>query len=472
MAETNSSADKSSGSPIHTILARQLRALGVDPESLPDDPPWLVDLADDVSGYYEYLEKIRYRLERSIHEAFQKMQTLERSLLEYREEHAAPGEHYLDIFENSPVATWEEDLGAVVDWLRELEGSGVTDLRAYLDANPEEVDKGVALIEVTNANEAAARLVGAPDEAALLGPLRPERIGHQSVPSFLAQFQAIWDEQDSVRTQMVGSRFDGETFDAILEWRVLKVGSAFDYSRVLVTMVDISDQKAAEREAVETLKSRDEMLASVTHELRTPLAAVMGFAEVLRAMDEGDYEEERDGLLSIIAGQASDLSDMVEDLLASARSELGQLELARVPVNIHAQIAQVQEARPETDAPIAVPDRPDEPLLALGDPQRVRQILRNLITNANRYGGPRIEVTAEAVGDCAVVSVRDDGPGLEPGAEEHVFDRYYRAGTLHPGSVGLGLTIARDLARRMGGDLTYQHSDGWTSFVLELPVSN
>ena len=133
-------------------------------------------------------------------------------------------------------------------------------------------------------------------------------------------------------------------------------------------------------------------MASVTHELRTPLAAVMGFAEILRAMDQGDYEEERDGLLGIITNQAADLSDLVEDLLTSARSELGQLDIVSVPVNVHAQIAQVQESRSATDRPFDVPARPSEPFPAVGDPQRVRQILRNLITNANRYGGPEITV--------------------------------------------------------------------------------
>jgi signal transduction histidine kinase len=197
----------------------------------------------------------------------------------------------------------------------------------------------------------------------------------------------------------------------------------------------------------------------------------MGFAEILRAMDQGDYEEERDGLLAIISSQAADLSDLVEDLLTNTRSELGQLEVVSVPVNIHAQLAQVQEARPSTDKPLSLPDRPDTPVTAVGDPQRVRQILRNLVTNANRYGGAEIVVKVESSSDWITVSVRDNGEGISAEAEDRLFDRYYRDVNrpAHPGSIGLGLTIARDLALRMGGELVYRRQDGWTSFELSLP---
>jgi signal transduction histidine kinase len=293
-----------------------------------------------------------------------------------------------------------------------------------------------------------------------------------SAPSFITQFAAVWDSTERVTTPVVGRRINGEQFDGLIEWRAVRLGDGFDYSRVLVTIVDITEQKDAERRARQSLRTHDEMMASVTHELRTPLAAVMGFAEILRGMDQGDYEEEREGLLSIIAGQAADLSDLVEDLLTNARSELGQLEVVSEPVNVFAQLAQVREARPDTDKPIQVPERPAEPVTALGDPTRVRQILRNLVTSANRYGGDEIRVEVDTDAESVTVRVMDNGDGLTPGSEEKVFERYGfdESSARHPGSVGLGLTIARDLALRMGGTLEYARRDGWTSFELTLPV--
>ena len=382
MGVTWSSRLQAAGVSLHGILAGQLRRLGIDPAHIPDDPPRFLALAEAVSTSNEALEMVCNRLEESL-----------RSI--QSDDAGRSGQHYINLFERTPIPTWEENFDDVAAWIGGLRSSGVTDLADYLETYPEEFGRAVSMIEVTNVNPAAAQLVGASDRATLIGPLSPDILDDDSAPSFLAQFQAIWDSEDSAGTPVVGTRFNEEKFDGLIEWRVLRVAGAYDYSRVLVTIVDITDQKAEERKAKEALKSKDELLASVTHELRTPLAAVMGFAEILRAMDQGDYEEERDGLLGIITNQAADMSDLVEDLLTSARSELGQLDIVSVPVNVHAQIAQVQESRSATDRPFDVPARPSEPFPAVGDPQRVRQILRNLITQCqslwrardNRRGG-------------------------------------------------------------------------------------
>ena len=143
-----------------------------------------------------------------------------------------------------------------------------------------------------------------------------------------------------------------------------------------------------------------------------------------------------------------------------------------MPVNIHAQIAQVLEGRTDEDRTIKAPPRPDEPLLASGDPQRVRQILRNLITNSERYGGPDTAIVVDSSPHEIAVRVLDNGDGLDPSMSGTVFDRFVRksGSEANPGSVGLGLAIARDLARRMSGDLSYTRVGGWTCFALTLPV--
>lgn len=466
----STTTDETIGVP-HPILARQLRAAGLDPASLSDEESWLHDLVRAVSFYYEQLERVRIRLEESLRQAEARVHSLESSVEDLMVASLGRSDdHYHDLFDRSPVPTWEEDFRGVAARLHELRSEGVTDLDAYLADNPEEFCDLVGRIEVTNVNPAAARLVEVQDEVSLLGPLPPDVVDERSRGSFLRQLHAIWHGEESVRAPLLGLRRSGEEFDGVLEWRALKIGGRLDYQRVLVTIVDITKEKAVERQAIESLKNRDEMLASVTHELRTPLAAVMGFAEILRAMDDGDYEDERDNLLGIIASQASDLSDLVEDLLASARSELGQLEIVSVPVDIHAQIAQILESRPEGEREIEVPTRPEQPDLAQGDPQRVRQILRNLITNSLRYGGQRIWIEVASDELSVRVAVLDDGDGLSDDSASRIFDRYFRGeGAESPaGSVGLGLNIARDLATRMGGELVYERRGGSTCFELTL----
>ena len=112
------------------------------------------------------------------------------------------------------------------------------------------------------------------------------------------------------------------------------------------------------------------------------------------------------------------------------------------------------------------------PVTATADPTRVRQIVRNLLTNALRYGGPVIWVSAGSEGDKAFIRVHDNGPGIPPDRQNQIFEPYESVhesiGT--PGSVGLGLTISRKLARLMGGDLTYRIADG-SLFELTLELA-
>lgn len=218
-------------------------------------------------------------------------------------------------------------------------------------------------------------------------------------------------------------------------------------------------------ELAEVMRQRDTVVAAVSHELRTPLTAVLGFIDVLRDTDLGD--EERAEFLTTAAGQAEELSHIIDDLLVAARLEQNTLKVTRVPVNLEAQIAQVVEGLNA--------DRIDVeslPVRAWGDPGRVRQIVRNLVTNALRYGGPEIGVSAYPDGDTAHIRVLDNGEAI-PSADLDVIFSPYRVGSSRAetaGSVGLGLAISRQLARLMDGDITYHHEDNNSIFDLALPI--
>jgi signal transduction histidine kinase len=216
--------------------------------------------------------------------------------------------------------------------------------------------------------------------------------------------------------------------------------------------------------------SKTDFVASVSHELRTPLTSVIGFAELLMDSSvEFDREQRRD-LLGAIADQGYELANIVEDLLVAARSEIGDLQVTKVPVNVRAQTAQVLESmRAGNAGSIEIVGDPE---YGLADPQRVRQILRNLLTNALRYGGPAVEVrTGPPEGGLVTVTVSDDGPGIPDESCDKIFMPYTRAHgrPSNTESFGLGLAISRDLARLMGGDLEYRRTDR-TEFTLTLPV--
>jgi signal transduction histidine kinase len=209
-------------------------------------------------------------------------------------------------------------------------------------------------------------------------------------------------------------------------------------------------------------------MATVSHEIRTPLTAVIGYIELL----QDDLPEEiRSKALETIAREAADIEHLLEDLLIAAKAEADSLRVASVQVTLSAQVAQVIEGLEPSLASSIVVETGDG--RALGDPARVRQIARNLITNAVRYGGPTITVRTRSDGGTCHLLVVDDGEGIPPEEREKVFrpfEQSNRNGHV-AASVGLGLPISRLLAEKMGGSLTYRYADGHSIFDLTLPAA-
>lgn len=456
---------------MHRVLARQMRRLGLTLDQPPPDISSWKRLLERVEGAYEDADRNRYLLERSLEVSSKELLTAQTEVEKRAKARVERSEaHYRDLFHQTRVPTWEENFAPAVERLEALRDGGVTDLENYLIENPEALSDIVSSVEVADVNPAVAELVRSDGPDDLIGPIDRALVSEQNTPAWIAQLKTIWDREGSLRIEhLIGNRLDGEVFHGILEWHAPFVGGEFDYSRVVVSIVDITERIEAEEQMQDILKSKDEFLASISHELRTPLTSVLGFAEVLRSMDDG-ADEEREGLLEIIATEAVDLSNIVEDLLVAARAELGQLSVMDVPVDVHAQAAQVIEGRHGSACDVEMPERPDRPVRGRGDPERVRQILRNLVTNAERYGGERIRVEVDEHPDRVLVRVCDNGGGLPDGIRDRVFDRYYkaRADSSQPGAVGIGLTISRELARMMDGDLYYEHREDWTAFTLEL----
>ena len=218
------------------------------------------------------------------------------------------------------------------------------------------------------------------------------------------------------------------------------------------------------------LKQRDTLVAAVSHELRTPLTAIHGFIEVLRETDAGFDETERQEFLATASRQAEDLGHIIDDLLVATRLEQDTLEVARIAVDLKAQIAQVIEGI-ETPADRTI-EVAAEQVHVWGDPARVRQITRNFVTNALRYGGDRIAVATHIDAGNAHLEVRDDGEPIAHSDLEKIFIPYRVSSGRRPSnaSIGLGLSISRQLAHLMGGDISYRHDGANSIFDLSLPI--
>jgi len=220
------------------------------------------------------------------------------------------------------------------------------------------------------------------------------------------------------------------------------------------------------------VRSKDRFLASVSHEIRTPLTSVVGFASVLRDDTDQLSSGERNELVELLLQQSLEVSDLVEDLLVAARAEIDAVTVTKEPVPLGKEIESVLAARLWTDEKdIFVAAAPSHQ--ALADPNRVRQIIRNLVTNALRYGGDEITITTHRDGPDVTLVFSDNGEGIPNEFRRRIFDPYYRGGSGvdQPESIGLGLAVSRQLARLMDGDLILRSDLGPATFQLTLPMA-
>ncbi len=372
-----------------------------------------------------------------------------------------------NLFENAPVSLWEEDFTKVGAELHRLRNEGLGDLEAYLAANPDEIQRLASLVKVTDANRAAVQLTQRPMLEELLGPLDGPRLSSGALTSLVPQFLAIWNDEETACTELIGGLGVTELpIEALLVWSAARVDGQLDLANVIVAIVDITHQRDVERQLHELIRSKDQFVATVSHELRTPLTAIAGISEELRDANGEFSENERQELIALIAEQSLDVSRIVDDLLVAARAETGGLEIILQPVDLNVEAAAVLRSVSDV-VPIEI-DPSVAPVLA--DPARVRQIVRNLLTNAARYGGSNIRIVITDAGDRSALEVRDDGSPLPDQLRQTIFEPYFKARQQAgvTGSVGLGLTVSRQLAHHMGGDLTYDHDGEETIFTLAL----
>jgi len=214
-------------------------------------------------------------------------------------------------------------------------------------------------------------------------------------------------------------------------------------------------------------QSKDSFIADVSHELRTPLTGIYGFASALEDDDQTLNPTSRE-LIGLIVTEAAELARMVDDLVAAGRIDANAISYSIEPIALSQEIEEV--VRPFKRRGVSV-EVDDIGISVQADRLRLRQLLRNLVSNAAKYGGRELAVTAYHRDGMVVIEVIDDGPGVSAEVEDRLFNRYVHqnGSALLQGSVGLGLAIARSFAIGMNGTLEYRRVDGLTIFEVCLP---
>ncbi len=236
-------------------------------------------------------------------------------------------------------------------------------------------------------------------------------------------------------------------------------------------------EEARER-ADEANGAKTQFLTTMSHELRTPLNAIAGYAEILSMGIHGPVTAAQQEALERIVSNQRHLLGLINDVLNFARIEADRVLLDMQSVSTAAMFSDVEIlVAPQIRAKaIRHSHRCDPSLTVWADPEKVRQILLNLVSNSVKFTpqGGEVVLDAEAAGATVAIRVRDSGIGIPNDQHEMVFQPFVQLGrdltTLH-GGTGLGLSISRDLARLMGGELSFVSVvGGGTVFTLELPA--
>lgn len=230
-------------------------------------------------------------------------------------------------------------------------------------------------------------------------------------------------------------------------------------------------------ETTQALRLRDEFLATLSHDMRTPLATILGYLQISQRQIGRLEGAERVGeFLERAERTTVRMAHFVSELMDVSLITAGQpIPLVTEAVDLNAIVERsLNEHRQLDGTHELVLDRSREPAIALTDPARVERILENLLSNAIKFSpeGSTVRISVEATPDEAAVKVTDEGVGIPAGELALIFQRFHRAATAKgaPG-VGLGLSGAREVARRMGGDLTAESEEGrGSTFTLRIPT--
>ncbi|MFL5424475.1 MAG: sensor histidine kinase [Myxococcales bacterium] len=321
-------------------------------------------------------------------------------------------------------------------------------------------------------------LEGIPDPAGILAPDGRLSAVNSRLDSFVGEGRSrgrtLLEISRSAELHEAGARAlagepsSGEFRLPALQKSISALISPLSGGRALAVLRDVTEEQRLE--AV-----RRDFIANASHELRTPVTAISGAVETILSLPPAELGPTARTFVEMIARHCVRLSRLTRDLLDLSRLETGQFALEIGPVEIAPLAAAcldlVRVAAQEKQITLGY-DAP-EGLRAMGDRRALEQILVNLLDNAVKYTprGGRVTLLADDAGSDVVISVLDTGPGIEPGRQGRVFERFYRADpgrARDSGGTGLGLAIVKHLAQALSGQVGVESGQGGSRFWVRL----
>ncbi|MEN6393435.1 MAG: ATP-binding protein [Anaerolineaceae bacterium] len=279
--------------------------------------------------------------------------------------------------------------------------------------------------------------------------------------------------ENDIAGALVFIRFGGPPFEPdqvrLAEFITGHVATLYWHERLVAKIASLEAERLLDR-------LQEDFIATISHELLTPLGFIKGYATTLLREDTSWDEDTRREFLSIIDEEADRLHELIENLMDSSRLQAGTLKMSFQPIRMDAFLKDIaMRATSRLEKMNIELDLQEPAFQIVADPTRLAQVFDNLLTNANKYApNSTINIVLKKEGENALISVQDHGEGIAPEHLENIFKRFYRVPVTNTNvrGTGLGLFICRQIVRAHGGDIWVESTLGkGTTFNIRLPAT-
>ena len=382
-------------------------------------------------------------------------------------------ERFRNLFNNSPVSLWEEDISGVLQLLNK-KIKEVDNLKQYLDTHSDFVSECASKIKVLNVNNSSLNLLGAKTKEELINNLSGN-FNSKSFETLKEELVFLANKKTEFTRETEFIRSDGKVISVFLKLALL------GNSRVIVSMNDVTELKEAKIKAEESDRLKTEFISNMSHEIRTPMNGIMGFSELLADPDLAD--EKRKYFVQIIKNSGKQLLQIIDDIIEISKLGTKQVKVYEEQVNLNdllLELFSIFDAKAkENKTPLYLEkDLSDKQSTILTDRSKLNKIISNLLENALKFTnvgfiefGYNLKNNNES--PTLEIYVKDTGVGIKPEDQKLIFERFVQAKkevSKKVKGLGLGLSIAKENTTLLGGKITVESIKGkGTTFFVTIP---